>query len=108
MLGLSTGESIALMTAAGTFISVIWSNFGKSRDTNLTHLVSERNRLDQRVAALESRLDQVEAELEAVKADHRTLLDFLRDVVSGYFPDLPAVVSRAQTLLARMGGGEKP
>ena len=50
-----------------------------------------------------ARLDRVESELEALRLDHKTLLDFLRDICSGRF-DHDWIKGRASDLLERFGG----
>lgn len=106
------GEALAAITTLLAAATGVWSLIGKSRDSAVTHLVGERNRLDARVAELEkgreedrARLDRVETELEALRLDHKTLLDFLRDICSGRF-DPEWVKGRAQDLLERFGGGK--
>ena len=119
MAGVDIGQGLAALSGFLIAITGIWALFGKSRDSTVTHLVGERNRLDARVAELEkareedrqareedrARLDKVESELEALRLDHKTLLDFLRDICSGRF-DPDWVKGRAQDLLDRFGGGK--
>lgn len=112
-MALETGEVIAWLTGGTTVIVTIWTQFGKSRDTSWTRLEGERTRLEAKVADLENkqqaqaeRLDKMEAELQTLKQAHNTLLDFLRDVVGDYFPDLPTLKRRASELLSRFGSDE--
>ncbi|MBZ9712171.1 hypothetical protein [Deinococcus multiflagellatus] len=108
---MTSGELLQGITLLSTLIIGIWTLLSKGKDTTYTRLESDRNRLDQRVAELErareedrARLDRVETELDDLKRVHGTVLDFLRDVVSGRF-DLDWIKGRAADLLARYGGG---
>lgn len=118
MAGLDVGQTLAAITTVSTVVIAIWTRLGTSKDTAFTRVLGERDRLDKRVAELEkgreedrkardedrARLDHVERELEALRLDHKTLLDFLRDIVSGHF-DHDWIKSRAGDLLGRFGGG---
>lgn len=113
MAGLDTGVLLAIASIAGTVGIPLVVHFARGRDSNLTHLVGERDRLDRRVGELEAgreedraRLDRVEAELAALRLDHKTLLDFLREIVSGRF-DGEWIKGRAQDLLERFGGEKR-
>lgn len=109
-MSMSVGEVVAAVSGLSGAVATLWTLFGKSKTDSFTRLEGERNRLDAKVAELETkqqaqseRLDKVEAELEALRLDHKTLLDFLRDIVSGRF-DGEWVKGRAEDLLARFGG----
>lgn len=105
------GTILAWITGISGVVIGVWNVFGKSKDTSYARVEAERNRLDAKVVELEKgqkeqaeRLDKVEAELEALRLDHKTLLDFLRDICSGRF-DHEWIKGRAQDLLTRFGGG---
>lgn len=111
MGGIDAGQVLAWITGIGTLVVGLWTLVGRSKDTTFARVVGERDRLDKRVGELEkgreedrARLDRVEAELEALRLDHKTLLDFLRDICSGRF-DSDWVKGRARDLLDRFGGG---
>ncbi|GHG35954.1 hypothetical protein GCM10017784_32560 [Deinococcus indicus] len=99
---MSPGELLAWITAGSSVLINVWTLLGKSKDTTYTRVEADRNRLDTKVQALEQRLERVETELDELRADHRTLLDFLRDVASGTY-NLDWIEKRAKDLLARMG-----
>ncbi|SEI66419.1 hypothetical protein SAMN04488058_101280 [Deinococcus reticulitermitis] len=112
MAGLEPEQLLAWITGVGGVAVGVWTKFGSSRDTAFARITGERDRLDRRVSELEkgreedrARLDKVEGELEALRLDHKTLLDFLRDIVSGRF-DSDWVKGRAADLLERFGGGK--
>ncbi|GGB85199.1 hypothetical protein [Deinococcus soli (ex Cha et al. 2016)] len=99
---MTPGELLAWVTAGSSLLINFWTLLGKSKDTTYTRIEAERNRLDTKVQGLEQRVEKVESELDALRADHRTLLDFLRDVASGQY-DITWIQQRARELLARMG-----
>lgn len=106
----SPGEMIAGATVALTVVWQIWDRLGKGRSDALTRGDAERSRLETRIQELEKaraedrlRLDKVETELDELRADRRTLIEYLRDVVSGQF-DYDWLRRRAADLLGRMGG----
>lgn len=108
------GAVLSWITGVSGVVIGAWTLLGKSKDSSYTRLEGERDRLDTKVAQLETkqkeqaeRLDKVEAELEALRLDHKTLLDFLRDICSGRF-DHDWIRGRAQDLLTRFGGGGTP
>ncbi|MBZ9716153.1 DNA-binding protein [Deinococcus multiflagellatus] len=111
---MTSGEILQAITLTSTLVIGVWTLWGKGKDTNYTRLEGERNRLDQRVAELEkgreedrARLERVETELDDLKRVHYTLIDFLRDIVSGNF-DEAWIKRRAADLLSRHGGGGTP
>lgn len=102
---------LIISTVAGA-AATLWGLFGKSRDSTVSYLIGDRDRLGARVEQVEkaheetrARLDKVEAELETLRLDHKTLLDFLRDICSGRF-DGEWIRGRAADLLERFGGGK--
>ncbi|MFC4639806.1 hypothetical protein [Deinococcus hohokamensis] len=110
-MAIETGTALALATILSSVAIPAWAHFSKGRDSTVAHLVGERDRLDKRVAELEAgrkedqaRFERMENDLAALRLDHKTLLDFLRDIVSGRF-DGEWVKGRAADLLARFGGG---
>lgn len=103
MSSMSVGEMLTAVSIVGGLIVTVWTRLGTSKENSFTRVVDERNRLDSKVAELDERLNKVEAELEALRLDHKTLLDFLRDIVSGRF-DHEWVKGRAGDLLDRFGG----
>ena len=112
MAGLEPEQLLAWVTGLGGLAVGVWTKFGASRETAFSRVAGERDRLDKRVSELEkgreedrARLDKVEGELEALRLDHKTLLDFLRDIIGGRF-DHEWIKARAADLLERFGGGK--
>ena len=105
------GKILGWTTAGTVALTGVWTYLGKSKDSAWTRLVSENDRVRKDLQEMKTelkstneRLGKVETELEELRADRRTLLDFLRDVVSGQFP-LDWIQTRAKELLTRMGRG---
>ena len=114
---LTVGQILGSISGIGGVVIGVWTLLGKSKDTSFTRLEGERNRLDvqlkevreqQRLADerqrdTDKRLALVEAEMKSLRLDHKVVLDFLRDIVSGVF-DWEQIRARAADLLGRFGG----
>lgn len=104
---MTPGEILAWITAGSSLLINVWTLLGKSKDTNYTRVEADRNRLDTKVQGLEQRLERVETELDELRADRRTLLDYVRDVVSGQY-DITWIRKRGTDLLRRLDGPPGP
>ncbi|MBI0447136.1 hypothetical protein [Deinococcus sp. DB0503] len=112
---MTPGEVLAWVTGVGGLSISMFTLFSKGRETSWSQAAALRAELQSQIDELReeirtrdtdladarARLTAVEAQLAASLLEHRTLLDYVRDVTGGQY-DLDWCKRRGTELLARL------